>query len=139
MDGLRRLLGFSPPSSNLRIVITRHGERTDLALGKQWFSKMQHHGGQDPRVPHLTRREHVRDWNYDPPVTVDGERQGASVGTQLAHLGYPIDYCYSSPAYRCVQTATKILESQGRQAVPISIEPGNTFQAFFDSYKPVSS
>ncbi len=98
MSFLQRLFGLGDASDNLRIIITRHGERADLALGKKWA--------------------------YDPPLTVDGERQSASIGRKLLQLGYPIDYCYSSPSYRAIQTANKILESQGRQAVPISIEPG---------------
>ena len=128
MSALRRLFGMGEPSDNLRIIITRHGERTDLALGKQWLHKMQESGVRDPRVPRLSPRAHFREWNYDPPLTVDGEAQSASVGQKLLHLGYPIDYCYSSPAYRAVQTANKILESQGRKAVPVNVEPGNSIE-----------
>jgi len=111
-------------NDNLRIIITRHGERADLALGKEWASEMQRRGVQDPRIPRLTPRPHYNDWNYDPSLTIDGENQSASVGRKLLQLGFPIDYCYSSPAYRSVQTANKILESQGRKAVSINIEPG---------------
>lgn len=124
MPLFRRLFGGGAPSDNLRIIITRHGERADFALGKQWLNKMRQSGQQDPRVPHLTQRPQFRDWYYDSPLTVDGENQSAHVGKKLLHMGYPIDYCYSSPAYRSVQTANKILESQGRKAVPINIEPG---------------
>jgi broad specificity phosphatase PhoE len=121
----RRLFGLNDASDNLRIVITRHGERADLALGKDWASEMQRRGVQDPRIPRLTPRSHYRDWNYDPSLTIEGERQSASIGRKLRDLGYRIDYCYSSPAYRAIQTANKILESQGqRKAVPINIEPG---------------
>ncbi len=123
MSFFRRIFG-GEPSDNLRIIITRHGERADLALGKQWASELRKNGGHDPRIPHLTRRPNYRDWDSDPSLTVDGELQSASIGKKLLNLGYPIDYCYSSPAYRSVQTANKILESQGRKAVPISIEPG---------------
>jgi len=124
MSFLRRLFGADQPSDNLRIIITRHGERADLAIGKKWLQQMQQNGNHDPRISHLTNRPHFRDWNYDPPLTVDGENQSAHVGRKLSQLGYKIDYCYSSPSYRCVQTANKILESQRRKAVPINIEPG---------------
>ncbi|CAF1059423.1 unnamed protein product [Adineta ricciae] len=118
------MLGGNQADDNLRIIITRHGERADLAFGKQWLNKMLQNGGQDPRISQLAQRPQFRDWYYDPPLTVDGEHQSANVGQKLLQMGYQIDYCYSSPAYRSVQTATKILESQGRKAVPINIEPG---------------
>jgi len=124
MSFLQRFFGLGDASDNLRIIITRHGERADLALGKNWASKLKKRGGRDPRIPPLTPRSNFLEWDYDPPLTVDGERQSASTGRKLLQLGYPIDYCYSSPSYRAIQTANKILESQGRQAVPISIEPG---------------
>ena len=123
MAFFQRLLGLEP-NDNLRIIITRHGERADFALGKQWANEVRKNGGRDPRVPRLTPRPDYREWNYDSSLTIDGENQSASIGKKLLHMGYRIDYCYSSPAYRAVQTANKILESQGRKAVPISIEPG---------------
>jgi broad specificity phosphatase PhoE len=123
MSFFRRLFG-SDDAQNLRIIITRHGERADLAIGKQWLSDYKRSGGRDPRIPHLTHRSDFDEWKYDSPLTVEGERQSASIGRKLLNLGYPIDYCYSSPAYRAIQTANKILQSQGREAVPINIEPG---------------
>ncbi len=124
MAWVRRMFGDEDASDNLRIIITRHGERADFAVGKQWARNLKKPGGRDPRIPHLTYRPNYRDWDYDPSLTVAGEQQSASMGRKLLQLGYPIDYCYSSPAYRSVQTANKILESQGRKAVPINIEPG---------------
>ena len=124
MFGLRQLFGGEVPSDNLRIIITRHGERADLALGPNWIRKVQAGNAPDPRVSYLTRRASFRDWDFDPPLTVEGERQSRHVGRKLLELGYTIDYCYSSPAYRSVQTADKILEGQRRKAVPINIEPG---------------
>jgi broad specificity phosphatase PhoE len=124
MSILKRLFGIDSNEDNLRIIIARHGERADLALGPKWTIQMQRRGGYDSRVSYLTPRDDFDEWNYDPPLTVIGERQSMSIGRKLLELGYPIDYCYSSPAYRSIQTANKILESQGRKAVPINIEPG---------------
>lgn len=124
MPFFQRLFGGLEPSDNLRIIITRHGERADFAIGKDWMNNLARNGGQDPRVSHLPRRPDYREWSYDSPLTVSGEKQSASVGKKLLKLGYPIDYCYSSPSYRSIQTATKILESQGRKAVSINIDPG---------------
>ncbi|CAF3065093.1 unnamed protein product [Rotaria socialis] len=104
---LRRLFGSNERVDNLRIVITRHGECADLALEKQWVSEMQKHGGYDPRIPHLTPRAHFREWNFDSPLTVDEENQRASVDRKLLDLGFPIDYCYSSPAFLSTNTNNK--------------------------------
>ena len=131
MSIFRRMLGFDTPNDNLRIIITRHGERADFALGKQWYNRMQHNGGRDPRVSPLPSRVNPQEWTSDSPLTIDGENQSASVGKKLLHLGFPIDYCYSSPAFRSIQTATKILESQGRKNVPINIEPGRRLNGSF--------
>ena len=123
MSFFRSLIGSNTPADNLRIIITRHGERTDLALGPGWARRIQG-GRSDPRVSYLARRADFREWDNDPPLTVNGERQGRSTGRKLLQLGYPIDYCYSSSAYRSIQTATQILQSQDRKAVPINVEPG---------------
>jgi broad specificity phosphatase PhoE len=131
MSIFKRLFGTDSAEDNLRIIIARHGERADLALGTKWIMRMRRKGGHDPRVSYLTPRDDFDEWNYDPPLTVIGERQSMSIGRKLLELGYPIDYCYSSPAYRSIQTATKILDSQGRKAVPINIEPGIIKKIFF--------
>jgi broad specificity phosphatase PhoE len=123
MAALRRLFGYEDASDNLRIIITRHGERVDFKIGKNWLNEVRS-GHQDPRIPPLTPRPNFEDWKYDSPLTINGESQSAQVGKKLLKLGLTIDYCYSSPAYRAVQTANKILESQGRKDVPINVEPG---------------
>ncbi|UJR28692.1 hypothetical protein I4U23_009921 [Adineta vaga] len=124
MSALKRLFGLDAAEDNLRIIITRHGERADLALGPKWASKLNKNGQRDPRISYLSPRTDFREWNYDPPLTTEGERQSMAIGRKLANLGYTIDYCYSSPAYRSIQTADKLLESQGRKGVSINVEPG---------------
>lgn len=125
MSFLKRLFGNDTiAEDNLRIIITRHGERTDFILGPKWVSKAQQSGQIDRRVSYLAPRETFDEWTHDPPLTVDGERQSMWIGKKLRHYGYSIDYCYSSPAYRSIQTANRILQSQGRSDVPINIEPG---------------
>ncbi len=135
MSIIKRLFVTDTAEDNLRIIITRHGERADLAIGPHWASKIQR-VGQDSKISYLTPRANFHEWNFDPPLTVEGERQSMSIGRKLLQLGYPIDYCYSSPAYRSIQTADKILESQGRKAIPINIEPGmikNKIDLYFSS------
>ena len=121
----RSLLKNKVPKNNLRIIITRHGERADLAIGPNWTAILQNPYDLDRRISYLTPRPNLYEWGYDPPLTITGERQSKYVGQKLQKLGYTIDYCYSSPAYRSVQTANKILEGQGhQQAIPINIDHG---------------
>lgn len=120
----RYFFDSTPAQDNLRIIITRHGERADLALGPDWINRAKKKGGHDPRVSYLTPRSDFDEWEVDPPLTVVGERQSMAVGRKLIQLGFAIDYCYSSPSYRSIQTANKILEGQGNQGVPINIESG---------------
>jgi broad specificity phosphatase PhoE len=129
MDGFRRFFNLDDANDNLRIIITRHGERVDFTLGKNWLHDYKN-GRRDPRIPHLTQRPNFEDWKYDSPLTINGESQSAHIGTKLRDLGLLIDYCYSSPAYRSIQTANKILESQGRSNVPIHVEPGIEINLF---------
>ncbi|CAF0899618.1 unnamed protein product [Rotaria sp. Silwood1] len=124
MSGFRNLFGRDYAEDNLRIIITRHGERADLALGPHWYSVLRRAGGRHSLVSYLAHRPDSSEWKYDPPLTIRGENQSKSTGRKLLQLGYPIDYCYASPAYRSIQTANKILESQGRKDIPINIEPG---------------
>ena len=124
MAFLRRIANAIDPTDNLRIVITRHAERADFSLENEWINAVQRNYGRHPRVSRLPSRSQLYEWIYDTPITIDGENQSMFVGQKLSTLGCSIDYCYSSPAYRSIQTANKILEGQGRHSVPIKIEPG---------------
>lgn len=124
MSVLKRLFGDGPAESNLRIIITRHGERADLALGPGWVNQYQRTGGRGAGVSYLARRSDFNEWNFDPPLTITGARQSKAIGRKLMGLGYAIDYCYSSPAYRSIQTAENILEGQGRKGIPINVDTG---------------
>jgi hypothetical protein len=125
MSILKHLFDRQPFENNkLRIIITRHGERADLALGSEWTALIPTNGNSNSPISHLTRRADIREWEYDPPLTTHGEHQAISTGRKLLKFRSPIDYCYSSPSYRSIQTANKILEGQGRKYIPINIEPG---------------
>lgn len=119
------LKGFftTEPSDNLRIIITRHGERADLKYGPGWTSRGPRAIERDSKISHLTPRSNFFEYEFDPPLTKRGEKKSFTVGKRLLNLGYFIDYCYTSPAYRSVQTAANILKAQGRD-VPIYVEPG---------------
>jgi ubiquitin-associated and SH3 domain-containing protein len=108
----------------LRIIITRHGERVDFELGSDWFQKMQQSRMRDPRISYMAFRPDPNEWQFDTPLTVKGEHQAKYVGKDLQRKGFNIDYCYASPAYRCVQTARNVLEGQNRPDLPINVETG---------------
>lgn len=76
----------------------------------------------------LPFRASIRDFDLDPPLTYKGLKDAyhtgdstfylfisflysiLRLGTVLKDKNIHINYCYSSPALRCVQTASKILE-----------------------------
>jgi len=87
-----------PPTGSAWIV--RHGERIDVV---------------EPDWLQTTSRPH------DPPLTEHGGQQAAATGAHLQQLGDRVDYVYTSPFLRCVQTAALIAKSIG---VPLRVEPG---------------
>ncbi len=55
--------------------------------------------------------ERHQGWN-DVPLSPLGELQAGRIGERLK--GQPFDYCFTSPIYRCYQTAAAIVRAQGR-------------------------
>ena len=82
------------------VWVVRHGERADVADGEWWITAKRPH---------------------DPPLTPLGLRQARAAG--LALVGQRVDCIYSSPFYRCVQTALGIAEALGG-GLKVKIEPG---------------
>uniref|UniRef100_A0A183C6R5 Phosphoglycerate mutase family protein n=1 Tax=Globodera pallida TaxID=36090 RepID=A0A183C6R5_GLOPA len=75
-------------------------------------------------------------WHYNsrfskdnPPLSPRGRQQTEELYTEF--LNIPIEYCFTSPYERCVQTAAKILE--GRRTL-INVEPGliESLQMIYD-------
>lgn len=73
----------------------------------------------------IPTRASISHFDLDPPVTSKGLKDAfytgkklpysflfpiQPLGTVLREKNLPFHYCYSSPALRCIQTATKILE-----------------------------
>lgn len=82
-------------------------------------------------------------WVKDSPITNVGHFQAKLIGESIKDKNVKIDIVYSSPAYRCVQTADSVLKSKYypnfidtttnvclylgmgvKDSVPIRIEPG---------------
>ena len=86
------------PSGSVWIV--RHGERIDV-VEPEWLSTAER--------PH------------DPPLTEYGRQQAAVTGAHLAARGDRVDFVYTSPFLRCVQTAAAIAKHLD---APLRVEPG---------------
>ncbi|OWK52144.1 Ubiquitin-associated and SH3 domain-containing protein B [Lonchura striata] len=66
-----------------------------------------------------------RDYEKDAPITVLGCTQARLVGEALLETNTIVDYIYSSPSLRCVQTAHNILRGmQQENKLKIRVEPG---------------
>ncbi|CAF0839034.1 unnamed protein product [Didymodactylos carnosus] len=122
------------PSANpgvIRLFCVRHGERVDFAFGPAWpeqaFDKLGNYQRMNLNMPVTVpkRRNPWRDFLGDSPVTEIGMAQARLTGEALAQNDSLVQYCYTSPALRCIQTAHCILEGMGiEDRVKIRIEPG---------------
>jgi hypothetical protein len=129
---LRRQATFAPsePAYNssapnlsdvpLRFIVIRHGERVDVTFGGGWTNYAFNNSGQyfafAPNMPpSLPYRGNCFDYDVDTPLTADGLKQSWNVGSVLSSYQLPVTACYSSPAFRSVQTANGILEGMGRK------------------------
>jgi len=114
----------------LRFIIIRHGERVDVMFGAGWTQRAFNHAGQyypfDSNMPpSLPHRANWQDYDVDTPLTAKGLSQSWNVGNVLAKYNLPVTACYSSPAFRSIQTADRILEGMNRKGhVPLRLELG---------------
>ncbi|CAF1239020.1 unnamed protein product [Didymodactylos carnosus] len=114
-----------------KLIIIRHGERVDAIFGDNWLSKAFDQVGNyiryDPNLPSsLPHRNNLNDYLFDPPLTEIGLMRSYRTGEALHRAGLnKIDYCYSSPALRCIQTANSMLDGMKlRTTIPIRVELG---------------
>lgn len=71
------------------------------------------------------RRNPLRDFIGDSPITEIGATQARLTGEALAATDCLAQYCYSSPSLRCIQTSHNILKGMGiEDRVKIRVEPG---------------
>lgn len=109
----------------------RHGERMDVVFGKHWisqcFDSKGHYIRSNLNMPSSlpSRSGCHRDYDKDCPITVFGSTQARLVGEALLESNTVIDFVYSSPSLRCVQTAQHILQGlQQDGKIKIRVEPG---------------
>jgi broad specificity phosphatase PhoE len=107
-----------------RVIVVRHGERVDSIFGRDWMNNQEyrHHRNMPDIIISRAEKMHHQ---FDPPLTKDGLEKAKLVGEEMAKKGIIVDFIYSSPALRSIQTADKILEGMGlKYQIPIRIEPG---------------
>ena len=69
--------------------------------------------------PSLPYRTNWQDYDVDTPLTANGLKQAWNVGNVLAKYNLPVTACYTSPAFRSIQTADQILDGMGRRGETI--------------------
>ena len=104
----------------LRFIVIRHGERIDVTYGAGWTKHAFNYSGQyypfaDNMPPALPYRTNWQDYDVDTPLTANGLKQSWNVGNVLAKYNLPVTACYTSPAFRSIQTADRILDGMGRR------------------------
>lgn len=122
---------LQPCSSKRRLFVCRHGERMDVVFGKHWisqcFDSKGHYIRSNLNMPSSlpSRSGCHRDFDKDCPITVFGSTQARLVGEALLESNTVLDFVYSSPSLRCIQTAQHILQGLQQDAkVKIRVEPG---------------
>ncbi|XP_053161816.1 ubiquitin-associated and SH3 domain-containing protein A isoform X2 [Hemicordylus capensis] len=113
------------------LLVLRHGERIDQVFGKSWLQQCfsadgQYHRG-DLNFPASlpNRKDSIKSFEYDPPLSCCGIFQSRLIGEALLEKAVRISCVYSSPALRCIQTAQHMLEGlQLEQKAKVCIEPG---------------
>ncbi|CAF1072196.1 unnamed protein product, partial [Adineta ricciae] len=122
--------GNDASDAPLRFIIIRHGERVDVMFGAGWTQRAFDASGRyhafDPNMPpSLPHRTNWLDYDVDTPLTAKGLSQSWNVGSVLHRYNLPVTACYSSPAFRSIQTADRILEGMGRKGhVALRLELG---------------
>uniref|UniRef100_A0A1L8E1Z2 Ecdysteroid-phosphate phosphatase n=1 Tax=Nyssomyia neivai TaxID=330878 RepID=A0A1L8E1Z2_9DIPT len=113
-----------------RVFVMRHGERVDFTFGS-WipycFDEFGNYTRKDLNMPKtLPRRKNViLGWQKDSPLTNVGVYQAKLIGEGLREAGVNFTEVYASPSFRCVQTATGVLEGMNlKDTMPINLEPG---------------
>lgn len=118
-----------PPNNRQKLFIMRHGERVDFTFSK-WVQNCFDSRGMyyrlDLNMPKtLPQRQNTPEaWRHDSPITNIGLHQAELSGDMFKDVGLTIEYAYSSPSYRCIQTCHALLKGLGvNDSVPIRVEP----------------
>ncbi|KHJ40042.1 phosphoglycerate mutase family protein [Trichuris suis] len=107
-------------AAHRRVIIMRHGERCDdvysdfIQRGYESNETVFHRFdlNMPDKLPQRQEQLYASkiDWQTDPPLSNMGHKTAAAVGAEFAYLKANVDYVYSSPSIRCVQTACRFVE-----------------------------
>lgn len=118
------------PNDAQKLFIMRHGERVDFTFAK-WVNVCFDQNGVYRRVdinlPKILpiRANPQEAWKCDTPLTNMGCHQAFLTGDMLKDVGISIEFAYTSPSFRCVQTCHSLLKGLGIQdQIKIRVEPG---------------
>ena len=111
-----------------RVFLFRHAERIDRVF-PSWCRQANVNGSYLPynfNQPRTLpkRRGGLPAYEIDPPITEIGKSIAQLTGEALRQLRNPICAIYSSPAFRCIETAQIIAAHIGDADLKIRIEPG---------------
>lgn len=116
-----------------RVLVIRHGERCDNYFKKRginWIENAFDAKGTYTRFhPQLPESLPFRGTDFvhfsdDTPITERGFSRAVTAGELFRTHEVDIDFVYSSPSLRCVQTAQGILKGLNGKEHQIRIEPG---------------
>lgn len=123
-DESKRRSPKNTANRNRQLYIMRHGERVDFTFGP-WipycFDASAQYAPKDLNMPRWlpTRNNTPNAWERDSPLTNIGVHQATLTGQSLGDADVKIDYVYCSPSYRCIQTATGLLEGMSFSSMNI--------------------
>jgi broad specificity phosphatase PhoE len=112
-------------SRDFKIIIVRHGERVDYVFGdwtKHCFDSNGTYSRLDLNLPRKLFARPLHHWKHDTSITELGKWQARQVGDALS-MSANIGVVCTSPALRCVQTASEIVSELPSQA-RLMVEPG---------------
>ena len=101
-----------------RVIIMRHSERLDFALGShEWPAEAFSSGSYAPTAMEmptfLPLREDPMEYSLDTPLSRHGRAHARHTGEFFRSVGLIPNRVYTSPAMRCVQTADAVLDGIG--------------------------
>ena len=111
-----------------RIIIMRHSERLDSALGNNvWPQDVFINGVYTPNLTqmptYLPLRADPQEYSLDTPLSRHGKAHARHTGRFFASLGLIPHRVYVSPAQRCVETADCVLEGLGLgHRIPLKVD-----------------